>query len=400
MKYLLILFIPLFLFSCSNQEQNGLQHEHADSTYYTCSMHPQIIEPKPGTCPICNMDLTPISLEQMQGNTLKLSEEQILLANIQTKIIGFDNIENQIYATGIVKENENSIQYVNARVDGRVEKLFVKTTGATVVKGQVLYEIYSEMLTATQSEFITNWKLLSKNPNDDLLKRIHQNGLSKLSLWGLSPAQIEQLKVLEKPRIPYPILSTASGIIKKINISEGSTVMEGESIVELVDYTTLWIDAEFYDNEIESHNAIGKIVQLQFDGKSKSNGKIIDVLPQVATSSTVTIVRIAFENLSYRIQPGMQATIIFQKESTKTILVPSNAVLKGANENTVWIKNTDGSYEPKMVQTGATNSNSTEILHGLKPGDKVVVNGTYLLQSEFIFKKGVDPMAGHDMSKM
>lgn len=365
-------------------------------------MHPQIMETKPGKCPICHMDLTPISSEQLNGNTIKLSEEQILLANIQTKIIGFDNIENQIYATGIVKENENSIQFINARVDGRVENLFVKTTGSSVKKGQILYEIYSEMLTATQSEFITNWNLLQQNPNDELLKRIYQSAHNKLSLWGLTSSQIDQLKVREKPLIPYPIASTASGFIKKINISEGTTVMEGQNIMELVDYTTLWIDAEFYANEINTHNAVGKIVQLQFDGKGKykSSGKIIEVLPQVSPSSTVTAVRVSFDNTSLMIQPGMQANIVFQKQSNKTILIPSNAVLKGANENTVWVKNTDGSYEAKMVHIGATNTANTEILYGLKAGDEVVVSGSYLLQSEYIFKKGLNPMAGHDMSKM
>lgn len=402
MKYLIILSIPFLIFSCSTHEKKDDTHEHGTTTYYTCSMHPQIIEPKPGKCPICHMELTPISSEQLQGHTIKLSAEQVLLANIQTKVIGFDNIENQIYATGVVKENENSVQYINARVDGRVEKLFIKTTGVSVKKGQILYEIYSEMLTATQSEFITNWKLLEKSPNDELLKRIYQNAFNKLSLWGITSGQIEQLKNQEKPLIPYPIVSTASGIIKKISISEGSTIMEGQNIFELVDYSTLWIDAAFYANEIQPTN-IGSTVQIRLDGQQVKNnlfGKIIEILPQVSPSSTVTIVRIAFENPSYTIQPGMQANVVFQKESSKSILVPTNAVLKGANENTVWVKNMDGSYESKMVHTGATNNSYTEILHGLKDGDEVVVSGSYLLQSEYIFKKGLNPMAGHDMSKM
>ena len=286
MKYLIILFIPLFLlFSCKTQDKKDMQHEQS-TTHYTCSMHPQIMETKPGLCPICHMDLTPISSEQMQGNAIRLSTEQILLANIQTKVVGFDNIQNQIYATGVVKENENSITYLNARIEGRVEKLYVKTTGISVKKGQILYEIYSEMLTATQSEFITNWKLLEQNPNDELLKRIYKTALNKLVLWGITNVQIEQLKNREKPLIPYPIASTASGIIKKINISEGTTVMEGQNIIELVDYSSMWVDAEFYANEIQTQEAIGKIVQIQLDGKGKNQrtGRIIEILPQVATS--------------------------------------------------------------------------------------------------------------------
>lgn len=402
MKQLITIFISMILVACANQETKDIQHEHGITTYYTCSMDPQVIEPKPGKCPICHMELTPISLEQLQGNAIKLSKEQTLLANIQTKTIGFDNTENQIYATGVVKENENSIQNINSRVEGRIEKLYVKTKGVSVKKGQILYEIYSEMLAATQSEFISNWKLLEQNPNDILSKRIYQNSLNKLVLWGLAPSQIEQLKTLKKPHIPYPIISTATGIINIINISEGSNVMEGQNLFGLVDYTTLWVDAEFYANEIQSNN-IGNMVQLRFDGQQTKHtitGKIIEIIPQVSPSSIITIARIAFENPSSSIQPGMQAYITLQKESNKAILVPTNAVLKGAKENTVWVKNSDGSYESKMVHLGATNSSSTEILHGLKTGDEVVVSGSYLLQSEFIFKKGVNPMAGHDMSKM
>ncbi|HSY60672.1 MAG TPA: efflux RND transporter periplasmic adaptor subunit [Cytophaga sp.] len=402
MKYIAIVFTSILLFSCMHEEKKETAHMHAITTYYTCSMDPQVLESKPGKCPICHMELTPVSLEQMQGNTIKLSTEQALLANIQTKVIGFDQIENEIYATGIVKENENSIQYVNARVEGRIEKLFFKTTGVPVKKGQVLYEIYSELLTATQSEFITNWKLLEKNPTDEFHKRIYQNAWNKLSLWGLTQNQIEQLKDSNKPLIPYPIVSTATGIISKINIYEGTTVMEGQNLFQFVDYTTLWVDAEFYATEVQKNN-IGSIVQIRFDGqqiKNKIAGRIIEILPQVSPSSTVTIARIEFENSLATIQPGMQANIIFQKGSVKSILVPTNAVLKGFKENTVWIKNSDGSYEAKMVYVGVMNSSNTEILHGLNAGDEVVVSGSYLLQSEYIFKKGLNPMADHDMSNM
>jgi len=399
MKKLLIFCFTLILFSCEKKTETDTQHVHHSNIYYTCSMDPQVLEHKPGKCPICHMDLTPISLEQMQGNTIKLSAEQALLANIQTKVVGFDNIENQIYATGIVKENQNNIIFVNARVDGRIDKLFIKTNGISIQKGQILYEIYSEMLAATQSEFITNWKLLSKQPDDILLKNIYQNSFHKLVLWGITPAQIEQLKLQDKPPIPYPIVSPAAGVVKAVKISEGNTVMEGQSLFELTTYTSLWVDAQFYSNEMDESN-IGKTVYLSFENEKSTKGEIIEVLPQVSPSSTVTIVRIAFQNTNNEIRPGMQANILWNTKSDKSLTIPINAVLQDANETTVWVKNTDGSYEAKMVHVGKKTHTTAEILHGLKAGDEVVISGAYLLQSEFIFKKGMNPMAGHDMSKM
>lgn len=401
MKKLFLACFILILFACENKAEKDAQHAHVSDIYYTCSMDPQVLEHKPGKCPICHMDLTPVSLKQLQGNTIKLSAEQSLLANIQTKIVGFDNIKNQIHATGIVKENENNAAFINARVDGRIDKLFIKTNGVSIYKGQILYEIYSEMLAATQSDFITNWKLVSKQPNDILLKNIYQNSFNKLVLWGITHEQIEQLKLLDNPPIPFPIVSSASGIVKNIRISEGSTVMEGQPIFELTAYNTLWVDAQFYEKELDE-SSVGKTVHLTFENGNKNltEGKIIETLPQVAPSSTITIVRIAFQNTGNFIKPGMQANIIWQVKADKSLTVPAQAVLQNATENTVWVKNTDGSYEPKMVHTGKATNTSVEILHGLKAGDEVVTSGAYLLQSEFIFKKGMNPMSGHDMSNM
>jgi len=395
----LLLCLAVFVIGCEKNAITDGQHAHTSNIYYTCSMDPQVLEHKPGKCPICHMDLTPISLEQMQGNTIKLSTEQALLANIETKIMGFDNIKNQIYTTGVVKENENNTTLINARVDGRVDKLFIKTNGVFIQKGQILYEIYSEMLAATQSEFITNWKLLSKQPNDVLLKNIYQASFNKLVLWGITTAQIEQLKLQDKPRVPFPIVSPTFGIVKAVKIFEGSTVMEGQSLFELTTYTSLWVDAQFYSNEIDE-SSIGKIAYLSFDDEKLMKGEIIKILPQVSPSSTVTIVRILFQNTNNEIRPGMQVNILWNVAADKSLTVPINAVLQNATENTVWVKNTDGSYEAKMVHIGKTTSTSAEILHGLKMGDEVVTSGAYLLQSEFIFKKGMNPMAGHDMSNM
>jgi Cu(I)/Ag(I) efflux system membrane fusion protein len=220
-------------------------------------------------------------------------------------------------------------------------------------------------------------------------------------LWGISTTQIEQLKSLDKPQIPFPILSQTSGIVKSVTISEGSSVMEGQSLFELTTYNTLWVDAQFYSGELDK-NSIGQTIYLSFENGTKklTSGKVIEILPQLSPSSTITVVRIEFQNINNEIKPGMQANVLWKRTIDQSLTVPMNSVLQNASENTVWIKNTDGSYEAKMVHVGKTTTTSAEILHGLKAGDEIVTSGAYLLQSEFIFRKGVNPMSGHDMSKM
>jgi Cu(I)/Ag(I) efflux system membrane fusion protein len=214
-KYILIVASLMILISCTKKTDHSEHGENDSSkTYYTCSMDPQVREPKPGKCPICRMDLTPVSREQMESNGIKLSEQQEKLANIQIMPITYNYIDSKIYATGVIKENENNVTFINARVDGRIDKLNFNTNGVYINKGDVVYEIYSEMLASTQSELISAGKLLKEKPDDAALHAIIRAATSKLELWGITKKQIEQIKNKTVPSIPLPIESPFSGILK------------------------------------------------------------------------------------------------------------------------------------------------------------------------------------------
>jgi len=400
-EYISIVVSLILLISCGRTSEHS-EHvaKNSSKIYYTCSMDPQIMKSKPGRCPICGMSLIPVSREQMQSNGIKLNEQQEKLANIQTMPITYDYVDSKIFATGVVKENENNITFISARVDGRIDKLNYKTNGVYINKGDIVYEIYSEMLASAQSELINAHKLLNENPNDGALQSIIQAANSKLKLWGLSKRQIEQIKNQKEPTIPFPIESPYSGYINNIAITQGAIVMEGQSLMELTEYKTLWIDAQFYPNEtinIAKENTVDVIVP---EASPKSlNGKVIQILPQVSSNSTVNIVRILIVPDSPLLKPGMQANILWHKSNEKHLVVPTNAVLRDSKGATVWIKN-NGVYESRMVHLGEISGNKASILHGLNNGDTVVISGSYLLQSEYIFKSGNNPMEGHDMSKM
>lgn len=401
MKNIAILFAFTFVLACKPPKAHDEHDAHGNKIFYTCSMDPQVMETKPGKCPICHMDLTPITLDQVQSNGLKLSEDQVRLANIKLQKVKYDFVGSKVFATGTVKENQNNIRYVNARLGGRIERLSIKTNGITVQKGQILYQVYSEMLAATQSEFIQNWKALSQNPDDALLKSIHQTASNKLLLWGLTEKQVEQLKLLDKPHIPYPVLSPVAGVVKRIMVTEGSTVMEGDPLIELTEYKSLWVEAQFYPNETtEIKNGSKVSVYVEGNTNEAIHGTVVQVLPQVSPSSTVNIVRILISPKSQDVRPGMQANIAWHKEGNRSLVISSKAVLREAKGNTVWVKNKDGVYEPKMVHLGKVFGDKAEILHGLKEGEEVVISGAYLLNSEYVFKKGANPMEGHDMPKM
>ncbi|MEP6795976.1 MAG: efflux RND transporter periplasmic adaptor subunit, partial [Saprospiraceae bacterium] len=130
-------------------------------------------------------------------------------------------------------------------------------------------------------------------------------------------------------------------------------------------------------------------------------GKVIFIDPQVQSPERFVLARFQITNPTHEIKPGMLANIILQTENKKSLVLPIDAIIQDSQGSNVWIRNEDGVFENKMVKTGIQNSRSIEIIDGLMQGDIVVITGAYLINSEYIFKKGANPMEGHgDMPGM
>ena len=171
MKRYLNIFLVLLLLATSVACQSEEAHdgeETALETTYTCPMHPQIVQDEPGTCPICGMDLVPVSQSGTDKRELMLSENQIALGNIKTKRVKFGDVNSNTILTGKLVLDETQTDVISSRAQGRVEKLYIKETGQSVQKGQPLYELYSEELLTLQREYLLalkqNQELGRENP--------------------------------------------------------------------------------------------------------------------------------------------------------------------------------------------------------------------------------------------
>ncbi|MFZ1798904.1 MAG: efflux RND transporter periplasmic adaptor subunit [Chitinophagaceae bacterium] len=398
---LLIVLCLLLLASCKSKTQTAAIDP---DVYYTCSMDPQVVESKPGKCPICHMELTPVkkSTQQENNDELALSPEQMQLGNILVDTLKNEFIGSQMILTGTLNFDETKINDVSARVGGRIEKLYFKKEGDYVSKGAPLYEIYSEELNNAKQEYLLALQKKETLGNsiinfDDLIA----SAKNKLILWGLSEQQINSINKNTVANPQTTFYSTASGYITQLNLQEGDYVSEGSSIVKLAGLSTLWAEAQVYATQMaQLNNAKNVIVEIpDFPGK-KIPGKISFQNPEINPASRINLIRINIPNENLQLKPGMSAYITVKTGGVNSLFLPSDAVLRNGKMAMVWLQTSQNKFKSVLVETGMETGNMVEIKSGISRDDVVVISGAYLLQSEYTFRKGANPMAGMDMGGM
>ncbi len=385
-----------FLASCKNKSETPKDPD----TYYTCSMDPQVVEYKPGKCPICKMDLTPVKKKNGERkDELQLSEQQIQLGNIQTDTIRNGTIGDQLVLTATLNFDQMKASSVSSRVMGRVERLYYKNLGDYVKKGSPLYEIYSEDLNNAKQEYILALDKKRAFSTESIIDfdQLIQSAKNKLLLWGLSEVQINELANTRKAAPTTIFYRTASGYITQLDIREGDYAMEGGTIVKLADLSTLWAEAQVYTSQLAevNSNSIATVQLPDFDNK-EIKGRIEFVNPEINPDTRINLIRVSIPNTGNQLKPGMPAYVLLKSPQRQSLTLPIDAVIRDGKGATVWIQTGKNTFKSVMVQAGIESGNRIEIKSGLKEGDVVVLTGAYLLHSEFVFKKGADPMSGHN----
>lgn len=390
--------ILITIISCHTKKKELVQK--ITTNYYTCSMHPQIMKPLPGKCPICGMQLIVVQkIAAANDDEIKLTNQQMILGNIYTDTIKNGSVGDQLALTATLNFNQNKTSSVSSRVAGRIEKLYFKTIGAYLKKGDKLFDIYSEELNNAKQEYLLSLEqkitLGNATINFDKLIRAAKN---KLLLWGLSEIQIIELEKNKQAKTASTFYSNSSGYITSMDIKEGDYVMDGGTIVRLANLESLWVEAQVYSSQLSYINrkAIAT-VQITDMPEKIFEGTIEFVNPEIIADTRINLIRISIPNKNNQLKPGMPAHVFIKNPTHNSLMLPADAVLHNASGAMVWVQTSPNVFKSKMVETGLEINDMIEIKSGLRSNEIVVTSGAYLLNSEYIFKKGINPMEGMKM---
>lgn len=353
---------------------------------WTCSMHPQIMQPEPGDCPICGMHLIPAETgaDGLALNEIKMSENAMALANIQTTIVG--NVsgtdDNTMQLSGKILANEEANAVQASYFEGRIEKLNVNFTGEEVRRGQLLATIYAPTLVAAQQELITASNMKESQP------ALYNAVRNKLKLWKLSESQINQIESSGKVRENFPIYATVSGTVSQKMAEEGDYVKQGQPIVKVSDLGTVWAMFDAYERQISQLKVGQKITVTTNAYPNKEFEATVSFIdPTLNTKSRTVSVRATLNNKEDILKPGMFVTAkVATSQANKMetqITVPATAVMWTGERSLVYVKTDPNEpvFEMRAVTLGTKNGSVYTITDGLSNGEEIVTNGTFTVDA-------------------
>lgn len=384
-----LLALLLSVTACSKPK--SASQEDGPTTLYTCSMHPQIVRDQPGDCPICEMKLTPMKktatgAASNPDRSIVVDAHTTQAMGVRTAVVEKGPLVKDVRALGRIDFNETTVSDVNVREAGWIEKLAVDSVGQLVHRGQTLFDFFSPELLVAQKEY-----LLAAERGADYAAQT----IVKLRNVGISESQIAELQRTRQARQVVHVEAPRDGFVVEKNAIAGQMVEKGAKLYRIADLATVWVLADVYESDLPFLK-VGQpaTVRLSYLPDRVFNGRVTYVYPTVDEKTRAARVRMEFYNPGYFLKPGMYATVdIHAQLQAEAVLVPAMAVLRSGERNTVFVDLGEGRFEPRAISLGARGAGDVyQVLAGLKPGERVVTSGQFLLDSESQLREAMQKM--------
>lgn len=359
-----------------------------DIDHYTCSMHPSVKQAGPGTCPICGMALIPVSKEQQTEGVVMIDEGRRQLIGVRTSTVTEGPLRSSFHAVGHVAYDESAFTDVNLKVRGWITKLLVNETGQRVARGQTLFTMYSPELYNAEQDFLLASRSsgMGSAPDDAGAPRalsFAHAARKRLSLLGVSDAQIDAITAKGEPEESTAIASPAAGFVIEKNVVEGASVDAGMRLFRIAALNKVWVEADVYEADL-AHVRVGEPAKITLDylpGQAYA-AKVSYVYPYLDTGARTGRVRIELANKELELRPGMYASVELRSDMGSRVQVPASAIVYTGPRRLVFVDLGEGRFRPQEVHVGTEAEGMYEVLDGLKVGDIVATSGVFLIAAE------------------
>ena len=397
-------FVPVYAEASGQTGQKKI-------AYYKDPMHPWFTSDKPGKAPDCGMDLVPVYEGECDTKGINIDPVTMQNIGVKTEVAENRNLNKTIRATGKVDYDETKIYSVTTKVMGYVEQLYVDYTGKTVHKGEVLMDLYSPELVATQQEYlqaIHYQKQLENSSIEEARKEAEelvQSAKRRLLYWDIPESEIKALEERGIPKKTMTIVSPVNGIVIEKMVLKGQNVMAGMTLYKIVDISTVWILADVYQFELPWVKAGQKAkIELSYIPGKTFNGTVSYIFPYLNMETKTVQVRIQATNTpNMEFKPEMYVTVTLSSPlRINAVTVSEQAIIRSGERNIIVVALGGGYFDPRDVTLGVTADGYTQVLDGIHAGESIVTSSQFLIDSESNLKAAIDQMKGHegmDMSK-
>jgi membrane fusion protein, copper/silver efflux system len=381
--------------------------------YYRDPMHPSYTSDRPGKAPDCGMDLQPVYADESDSTqtakpqgasgVIQVSRERQQMIGVRLGRVERSSTKQILRTLGRVVPSENSVFPVTAGGDGWVTQIFPDaTTGKTVREGQPLAIIYGQEYDTAQRSFLYAL-LASENPppparrgdtQDQLALTLQEAKLALRSL-GFGETQIQQLAKSRQVIPDVTLTAPAAGIIVARNAFLKQKFERGAELFRIADLSHVWIDADMFGGD-EAYIRGGSSAEVSLPDRPTATlrATVSEALPRFDAESRTLKLRLEVANPNLILRPDMFVDLAFSISLPEATTVPADAVVESGLRKTVFVDRGEGMFEPRTVETGWHFGGRVQIVHGLNPGESIVVSGNFLLDSESHMRSG--DAGGHD----
>lgn len=362
-----------------------------DGRFYTCGMHPWVILPKPGDCPICHMKLEPIDPDKFTG---EVSIDPVVVQNIGVRVSPVESqpLTMTIRTVGAVTYDETRVRDINTKVSGWIERLHVDWLGAPVEEGQPLVDMYSPELYAAQGELLS---ALTGGGGS-----LAEAARTRLRYLDVTAAQIAELEAAGQASKAVTLRSPFKGLVVEKHANEGMAFEPGMQLYRIADLSKVWVMVTLYEMQLPFVKIGARATMTLPYGGIEREGRVTYVYPTVNTRTREVQVRLEFDNPDLALKPGMFASVTVENTlKGDRVVVPRAAVIDTGMRKIAFVSLGEGKFEPRDVETGVeTDRGVLEITKGLKPGEQVVTSGQFLLDSEAKMREALARMMKGDLA--